>query len=292
MKTIFENKQLWVVSFFLKPLASLILIPFQNFPAELDQSGIKVKPNVFVSVSLFISLMYAVSLSALLIAVFYIANILDSTKIAAVLLISLLIFFFNTFYLMSYPKLLLYARIREIDRSLLFALRHILIKVRSGIPFFNSIAGVAYSDYGYVSGEFRKAVKDIEGGTNETTAIEKLSFYNPSPFFRKFIWQIANSLRAGTDIAKTLEVIVKDIQQERYIQIKEFAGRLSPIALMYIMFTVVIPSLSITFLTVFTFFFGISINNQMFYLIPAVLMVLNLFFMNIIKSTIPIFEME
>ncbi|VVB76294.1 Type II secretion system (T2SS), protein F [Candidatus Tiddalikarchaeum anstoanum] len=292
MKTIFENKRLDAIASILKPFANILLITNPNLKVELEQAGLKVKPASFASISLLLSLIYSILLSLVIYGIFYYFDVLDKNKIIIILSLGFLFFTFLSVYNMNYPKLILAKRVNELDRSLLFALRHILIKVRSGIPFFDSIAGVAYNDYGYISLEFRKAIKDIEGGSSEVQALENIEFYNPSPFFRKFIWQITNSIRAGTDIAKTLEVIVTGIENDRYVQIKTFANRLSPIALMYVMFTIILPALSITFITIFSFFFGSSINAQIFYIIPLVLLVFNIFFLNIIKSTMPTFEME
>lgn len=292
MKALFENKRFAKLSAPFRPLASVFLLSLPNLGVELKQVEFKVKKNNFVSISLFFSFVYSLIVALLMTFIFWQFSGFSQDNIILIIVISLFFFAFYLFYLLNYPKLLTFRRVRELDKSLLFALRHMLIKVRSGIPFFNSITGIAYGSYGIVSLEFRQIVRDIEGGTNEVNALEKSGFYNPSPFYRRFIWQITNSLRAGTDISKTLQVIVKGIEDDRYIQIKEFGNKLSPIALMYIMFTIIIPALSITFMTVFASFIGGSISNETFYIIPVILILSNIFFMNIIQSIRPMFEME
>ncbi|MBN1923716.1 MAG: type II secretion system F family protein, partial [Nanoarchaeota archaeon] len=231
-------------------------------------------------------------LGAGLFLVLYLFKILLLNNIILMIAVTLLVSFFSLFNFINMPKLQLLKRGKEIDVSLLFALRHMLIKVKSGIPLFDSMVGIAYGDYGVVSSEFKKMIRDIEGGTNEIVALEKIGFHNPSSFFRRFVWQMTNSLRAGTDVAKTLEVIVKSIEDERYLEVKAFGSRLSPIALMYIMFTIIVPALGTTFLTVFSSFFGGAIPEYVFYFIPVILLFSNLLFMNIIGSTRPMFEMN
>jgi flagellar protein FlaJ len=292
MSAIFESKRLAVISSVFNPLGGLFVAFNPDFRIELDQAEIKVKPIVFANISILLSILYSISLGGLLLIVLYLTSSLTPSIFNAIIVLTIVFFGLMMLNMLSYPKMSLAKKMVELDKSLLFALRHMLIKVRSGIPFFNSIAGIAYSDYGYVSSEFKKVIKQIEGGSSEIKSLEDAAFYNPSHFFRNFIWQVTNSLRAGTDISKTLEVIVKGIEGERYVQIKEFGNRLSPIALMYIMFTVILPALAVTFMTIFTFFFGGTVTELNFYVVPVILLVFNFFFVNLIKSSMPVFEME
>jgi flagellar protein FlaJ len=291
MRNLFENKKLARFANFLRPLSRFFIILSPNLGVELQQADYRVKQLSFASISLLLALSFSVFLELVLLLVLYSFNAFLTQNVILVSLIVLVFFVFTLFNLLKMPRIYLIRKGRELDTSLLFALRHMLVKVKSGIPFFDSIVGVAYGNYGAVSSEFRKYVKDVEGGTNEIVALERLSFYNPSSFLRRFIWQMTNSLRAGTDIAKTLEVLVDGLESERYVQVKAFGGRLSPIALMYIMFTIILPALGTTFLTVFASFLGAKISNEFFYVIPILIVLTNFFFMNIIKSTRPVFEM-
>ncbi len=290
MMPFFKNKKLINSLKILRPLSRLVLVVFSNFEMELEQNRMRIKPLNYVSVSIFISTIQALLVGVLLGIFFYEFGNLTTNNIMIIIGISVSVLLFSIFYFMKIPELRLNKRAEEIDKSLLFALRHILIKVRSGIPLFDSMVGIAYGDYGLISEEFQKAVKDIEGGTPQVRALEKLSFYNPSKYFRKFILQLTNSLRAGSDIARTLEIVVEDLENHKYLQVKEFGSRLSPISLMYIMLTIVIPSLGTTFLAVFAIFMGGEIDEVMFYAAPVIVIFANLFFMNIIQKTRPVFQ--
>ncbi len=292
MRRLFENKKVAKMAVLFRPIAKIVSVLTPNLAIELKQAEYDVKLIDFISISLFVSFFYSLLLSFafyLVIAAFSSIGVKTITLTAIIFVILFASILMN---LLSSPRLYLLSKARAIDESLLFALRHILIKVKSGIPLFNSIVGVAYGSYGAVSKEFRKFVKDVQGGESEISAFEKLSFYNPSSFFRRFVWQMTNSLRAGGDISQTLEVIVKSIEDDRYIKIKEFSNRLSPIALMYIMFTIIIPALGTTFLTVFSSFFGGKIPNYIFYFIPIIVIISNLFFMMVIQRSRPRFEMS
>ncbi len=292
MRRLFESKRVAKMAVIFRPIAKIISVMVPNLAIELKQAEYKVKLIDFISISLFFSFVYS-SLISLAFYLFIAVLSSSGVKVVTMSIIVFIVLFLSLLVnLLSTPRLYLLSKARAIDSSLLFALRHILIKVKSGIPLFNSMVGVAYGKYGAVSKEFRKFVKDVQGGESEISALERLSFYNPSSFFRRFIWQITNSLRAGGDVSQTLEVIVKSIEDDRYIKIKEFSNRLSPIALMYIMFTIIIPALGTTFLTVFSSFFGGKIPDYTFYFIPVIVIVSNLFFMMVIQRSRPRFEMS
>ena len=58
-------------------------------------------------------------------------------------LISAVVFFYISFY----PSLLLSRKDRDIERNLLFAIRHLFIQVRSGVSLFDALASVSKGNY-------------------------------------------------------------------------------------------------------------------------------------------------
>lgn len=284
---IYEDKKLPTLLFFLKPLAKAIVIFLPNLKSELDQSNIKAKKEDFIVICIFLSIMYALSVFLLMEILFNDLGQGLTENLLMSAIVGVVIGFFSLFSTFNYPKLMVLKKVKSTDNALLFALRHILIKIKSGIPFFDAMVSISYNNYGQVSVEFRKIIKDIQAGTPEVEALEKISMLNPSFFFRKFVWQVTNSLRAGTDIETALSVIVKNLQEDRYIKIKEFGNKLSPIALMYIIFTVIFPTIILTIFSITSFFFEIEIGSSLFFIVPAVLGIFNLFFMSIINSSMP-----
>lgn len=285
--SIYENKRLSAGLVFLKPLARSLSLFLPNLDIELKQSGINAKKHDFILISIFLSIIYAILVFSALILVFNYSQTQLSNYLQISIILSILIGFFSLFSSINYPKLMLLKKIREIDNALLFALRHVLIKIKSGIPFYDAIVTISYSDYGQVSNEFKKIIKDIQAGASEVEAFEKISKLNPSPFFRKFTWQVTNSLRAGTDISTAMQIIVDDLQDDRYIKIKEFGNKLSPLALMYIIFTVIFPAIILTIFSITSFFFDFKIGDSLFFIVPSILAIFNLFFLKIIDSILP-----
>jgi archaeal flagellar protein FlaJ len=284
---IYENKKLTALLFFLRPLAKAISMFMPNLKSELNQSNIKAKKEDFISICIFLSVMYAISIFLIMEIIFNDLGQWSSQNLLFSTSISLVIGIFSLFSTFNYPKLMVLKKVKDTEKALLFALRHILIKIKSGIPFFDAMVSISYNNYGQVSVEFRKIIKDIQAGTPEVEALEKISLLNPSFFFRKFVWQVTNSLRAGTDIQTALTVIVNNLQEDRYIKIKEFGNKLSPIALMYIIFTVIFPTILLTIFSITSFFFEIEIGVSLFFIVPAILSIFNLFFMSIINSSLP-----
>ena len=60
------------------------------------------------------------------------------------------------FYYMIHPKLLIKRKSRLLEKDLLFALKYMLVRVRSGISLYDAMVGVAQGSYGEVSRDFQK----------------------------------------------------------------------------------------------------------------------------------------
>ncbi|MDD4354178.1 MAG: type II secretion system F family protein [Candidatus Nanoarchaeia archaeon] len=284
---IYENKKLPGMLFLLKPISSAISLFLPNLKSEIAQSNLNAKKEDFISISLFMALLNSVMVFFLIEIIFNDLGQAINQNTLISMILALVTLIFSLFSNLNYPKLIVLKKVKSTDNALLFALRHVLIKIRSGIPFFDALVSISYNNYGQVSVEFRKVIKDIQAGTSEVEALEKVSMTNSSFFFRKFIWQVTNSLRAGTDIETALTVIVKNLQEDRYIKIKEFGNKLSPIALMYIIFTVIFPTIILTIFSITSFFFEINVGVSMFFIVPAVLTLFNFFFMSVINSSMP-----
>ncbi len=185
------------------------------------------------------------------------------------------------------PKLAVIKKVKALDKDMLFALRHLLIKVRSGITLFDSMKDIAKGSYGQVSKEFDKITIQITAGKNEVEALEGAAYRNPSPFFRRAVWQIASSMRAGADIGSTLKNIVRNLSEEQRILIRKYGAELNPFSLMYMMVTVIMPTLGIALLIVLSSFTGLPIGPEVFIGIYVVLLIFQYMFMGMIKTRRP-----
>ncbi|MCD6404003.1 MAG: type II secretion system F family protein [Nanoarchaeota archaeon] len=270
----------------LSPISSRLKLFYPTLKIELKRAGIELDVEDYLSLSLLFSTYNFFLVFFTLLLLFSIL------KLEEALLFSFLgglgFGMFSFFYFLSYPKISVRKKVNDLDKNLIFAIRHLLVKVRSGVPLYDAMVGVSEGDYGTVSKEFEKAIKQMQTGVPEAEALDKIAALNPSPYFRRTIWQITNALRSGADIASTLSAIEETAVNEQKIRIANYGAEMNPFAVMYMMLTVIIPTLGITFLIIMSSFMGIIISKWIFYLILFFLCAFQFFFIGVIKSRRPV----
>ena len=269
----------------LLPVAENILPFFPTLKQELLQAEMEEKDEVrYLAQQLF----QAISLSAYLLAgMAVIAILFDNMVIlnyGAVLFPVVLIF--GTFIFAKRPKAETNKRMREIEKDLPYAMRHILIEVEAGIPLYQAMVSVS-SGYGKVSDEFKKIVSEINAGKDETKALENAILRNPSQKFRRGIWQLINAMRSGSDISTTLESLVDNLMDQQILEVEKYGEELNPYTLIYMLVAIIMPSLGVTFFMMISTFTGAEIANSTFYAILGGLAVFQVLFINMVASKRP-----
>lgn len=262
---------------------------FPNLKANLVQAEIDVIDREYLAVAFFSFLFYFILINGFFLVLNFVAVIPPNFFLIS-LLVSFVISILPFVYLVFYPRLQIIKRIRDLDRNLLFGLRHLLIQVRSGVTLFDSMVSVSNSNYGELSDEFKRTVKKISTGVAEVDALEELALKNPSLFFRRAIWQIANSLRSGADVSKTLESIVNNLASEQNVMMRRYGSQLNPLAFIYMMFGIILPSLGITFMIALSSFMGIVVKQTYFWFLIIFLILFHFNFIGIVKSRRPSVE--
>ncbi len=189
--------------------------------------------------------------------------------------------------LITFPIIRVTKKVRDLDRNLVFALRTILVQLRSGVSLFDSMKVVAEGNYGTVSKEFKRAVDQISTGTIQEIALERIAEYNPSIFFRRAIWQIVNGMRAGADITVVLGESVDTLTEAQSIQIRNYESQMKVLSLVYMMLGVIVPALGITFLIVLSSFPQIQITELYFWILLIGVGIAQFMYMGIVKSKRP-----
>ena len=189
----------------------------------------------------------------------------------------------------SYPKILSRKKIRSLEQNLLPALQNLLIQLNSGVPTFNILVNISSGDYGEVSKEFAKAVKEINAGRPQVEVLEELASNNPSNLFRRTIWQVVNGMKAGSDMAAVISDIINRLAEQQLIQIQNYGGQLSPLAMFYMLVAVIVPSLSVTFIIILSSFISLGeyVTKLMFWGLFVLVVFLQIMFMGVIKSRRP-----
>jgi pilus assembly protein TadC len=190
---------------------------------------------------------------------------------------------------MLYPQLYNSRKQRNIERNLIPALEDILVQLNSGIPLFSILVNISSSDYGELSVEFKRAVKKINTGVPQIEALEELGKRNNSPFFRRTIWQISNGMKAGSDISVVIKEGIYSLNEEQVLQIQTYGNKLNPLIMFYMLVSVILPALSITFLTVISSLINLSrtITLALFSGLFILVIIIQIMFMGMMRSIRP-----
>jgi len=175
------------------------------------------------------------------------------------------------------------------EKNLIPALGDILVQLNSGVPLFNILVNISSSDYGELSEEFKKAVKKINAGLPQVEVLEELGEKNSSIYFKRTLWQISNGMRAGSDISVVISESIKSLSEEQILQIQNYGNKLNPMIMFYMLSSVILPALAITFLTIISSMVGLtqSITTLLFAALFVFVVIIQTMFIGIIKSIRP-----
>jgi flagellar protein FlaJ len=257
---------------------------FPQLERELRNARMDDKPSQYLATCIKRALKLGVPSSSSLIAAGIITEVTTTTRIGIISLPLLTFMGFLTFA--KLPKIRTNKRTRKLEKDLPYALRDMLIEIKSGIPLYSAMKTVT-DGYGEASKEFELIVKDVDGGKSMVKAIESSIVRNPSEQYRRAMWQINNSIKSGTDVSITLESVVDSIIKDQKLQIEKYGKELNPYVLVYLLIAVVGPSLGITALIVLSSFTGTSVTTNLYVGVLFGLIVMQVFFLNLIKSKRP-----
>lgn len=189
----------------------------------------------------------------------------------------------------NYPHIFHLRRQKNIEKNLIPAMQDMLVQLNSGIPLFNILVNLAGANYGELSTEFRKAVRQINAGMPQIDVLESLSEQNESPFFRRTLWQLSNGMRAGSDISIIIKENARALNEEQLIQIQNYGNKLNPLIMFYMLSSVIMPALAVTFLTILSSM--VSLGERTTYLLFmgffVCIMFIQIMFVGVIRSLRP-----
>lgn len=266
------------------PLAEKARRLVPNIQRDLTRARMEVDSDEFLASSIARGLQIGLLIGASMIGAGYMVDItpLMIGGAAAFPIISIFAFF----TVANYPKIKTKKISRQLEKDLPYALRHMLIEVRSGISLYESMVSVS-EGYGEASKEFRRITKDINGGKPQIEALEDSIVRNPSEQYRRAMWQMINALKSGTDVSNTLETLVDSMVKQQKLEVKRYGKELNPYILVYLMIAVIMPSLGVTLLIVLSTFTGTGMDKFTFYQILGGLILFQIFFLNFVSSKRP-----
>lgn len=268
-------------------LSNIILKFNPSIERWIHQGELDVDPEDYVFVALTISLWLSLLPSGAFILLLYLTNQPIMQSLWYILIMFSLPFFFSWILFITYPRRVVFERGKEVEKKLAYGLREMIIEVKSGIPIYTAIKNIANGEYGGLSEEFRRIVRDVESGVPLPEALEESALRVESKFYRNMIWAIVGALRAGTDVSESLVEILKGLINEQKIAIKNYAQSLNPIILMYMMVSIIFPILLIVLLIIIGSMGGIAIGSNVFVLIWFIIFSFQLFFIMTIRLKRP-----
>lgn len=197
---------------------------------------------------------WALLLMLLVISIFYIKGPLTSQIFIKSIIPSFITFLLLTLFFIYYPKILARKIDEEIEKELSYALRDMLVQINAGVFLFDAIRNISLSEYGYVSKEFERVVKDIDSGEAQERALEKMANRTNSQFLKEILWQIITVLRSGASLQLALKGMVQNLQRHRSAQIKSYSQEMNLWILLFIIIGVVLPSLGGTLIVILSSF--------------------------------------
>ncbi|MCX8175273.1 MAG: type II secretion system F family protein [Candidatus Micrarchaeota archaeon] len=276
------------------PFSALVLRFYPSLELELAEAEFRIEAKDYVGAAILAFLTYFSAATIVLASIAQTKNLLPQMDSRlAVLFFSFAIAFSIFVYIMSVPAWVSSRRKAEIEKNLLFATRHLLIQTTAGVPLFDSIVSISedYADpnlnYGEISREFRRIVKEVRGGKELGEALEESAARNPSPYYKRLMWQLANSSKAGSNTGAVLRDVVDFLSNEQRILIRNYGSELNPLAMFYLIACIIAPTMGLIFLAIFSNIATIPITEFTFMAAIGVLVVGQIIFIGLIKSRRP-----
>jgi flagellar protein FlaJ len=269
----------------LRSFSEYVLPYFPTLRKQMVLADVKTSPEAFMDKVLMLTVVAAVVLAVLAAAIFNYASV---DKIFAVPLFFVFLVG-GFFYFMAYPTVMVIRRKKMIDYELVFAIRHLLIGLRAGMPLFDAMVGVSRG-YGEVSKEFNKIVEKVTLGTPMSQAMREVAQSNPSSSFQRVMTQLANTIGSGADVADSLEVVLNQIFKEQVLELKAYGQKLNPLIMFYMIFGIIFPSLGLAFAIIVFSFIGsgrFEINAPVLLLFLVMVGVIQFMFLSMAETSRP-----
>ncbi len=261
---------------------------FYTVKYELARAGLEIAPEKYLTAAGISAFLYGIGFFLFFLVLLGIrTGIIGLAEAGSALLLGF--FFFTVFLILHavYPGLMSARYAAEIDQSLVFALKSILIQVSSGVTLFDAMNNASKAKYGSTARELGEVVRSISLGESETQALEKLALKTRSDYLKKTSWQMLSALRSGSSIQLTLKSVVESLNAQQLRTIRDYTAELNVWLLLYLLVATAIPTLGITFLVIFSAMANASIQPEHILTAVAIAAVMELVLIGLVKSRIP-----
>lgn len=152
-------------------------------------------------------------------------------------------FAFSMFFTRTQPRRRAKSRVVEVNRLLPYGLRHMGTQLSSGIGLPETMTSVSKADYGALSEEFSRIIRDMNAGLGFEEALASMDKRVDSEPLRRATRQIQRALRTGGDLAKTLNMLADETAFEIRMKLRDYTQSLNMFTMIYMFVSAVIPAM-------------------------------------------------
>ncbi len=252
---------------------------------KLKQAGMEDKPEQFIKKTLLSAFYMTTGLVVFLFLVLAKLNVFKGI----LLFIVPVTFFIMSFYMIKLPDLKISRIEKDISKEIVFAGRFLIIELESGVPLYNAMINVA-KNYEVIGKYFKEITDKIDLGTSMEDALNEAVEFIPSNDFRKILWQVINSIRTGSNISKSLYSAIEQITKDQITEVNKYGKKLNPLAMFYMIIAVILPSLGITMLIIFSSFIKFQLSLTVLLVLAGFLGFVQFMFISMVKFSRPAVE--
>lgn len=261
---------------------------FPNVETEILMTDIDLPSDEYLAKSLVNASTMGSIFSLLLILLFWSQGKTIEQSIIAGLGIGVGIILMFMLIFSKYPGILAEKKAESVNKDLVFALKDLSLQISAGVNLYDSFVAVANSNYGDTSNEFKKVIQNINSGKPMADALEEMALKSKSEYLKRTSWQIVNTLKAGSNIKKTLKRIISDLANEQRTRIRNYARELNLWSLIYMLFAVAVPSIGSTMLVILSSFAGFGITKNMFIFFIIMCFIIQYILIGFVKTRRPV----
>jgi flagellar protein FlaJ len=215
---------------------------FKRMDEDLYKSNIKTTPEryaaLIIGVSLIVGVMTVILMSLL------------RAPIPLVLMGGFVAFGFALMFGRTQPKRRAKARVVEVNRVIPYAMRHMATQLSSGIGLPETMTSVSQADYGALSEEFGRVIRDMHTGMSTEEALTTMNQRVDSEPLRRAVRQVQRTLRTGGDLAGILSTLADETAFEMRMKLRDYTQSLNMLTMIYMFASAVIPALLLVMLSV------------------------------------------
>lgn len=266
-------------------LIKLLANSIKGLDSKLEQAGIEKTNEEFIKSILLSSLFITLTIFF----IFFGFSSLFKISLTSIILICIPLYFLVFMYLRKLPDLQIVKIKKQINQEIVFAGHFLIIEMQAGVPIYKALKACA-RNYKIIGKYFGEIVKKVDFGSSIDIALTEAITETPSPNLRKVLYQMLNSLKTGADIADSLNGIIDQITREQMIDVKEYGRKLNPLAMFYMIIAIILPSIGVIMLIIFSSFMSIKMSLVTLLAISGLIGFVQFMFYSLIKAQRPAVE--